>query len=292
MDAQNMEIIEEKTMNGLGYKLKRMLGSVALATALFSGTVAAQVVGGAEYLIGRDRLDTIATGTYAGLANPNFGRLTLLLNHVNHYHPIGAYSYTGTPPAQSVLQTNANNRIPETFSLQPPLPLSPGTGSLYGDKLVNHADPSLDYSTLVIRSVDSLFGFAPGAPETILLNSSNGRYAQSLAGSRISLELVSISAGLTVGDVDTLNLFAGGNTYLLGSGGEVDFTPVFWTAANAAQGTYSAQFRLLDLGANGAVLSRSGTFNFDFAPVPVPIPAAGWMLASGLLWLGGRRRKA
>jgi hypothetical protein len=40
------------------------------------------------------------------------------------------------------------------------------------------------------------------------------------------------------------------------------------------------------------VLSRSGTFNFDFAPVPVPIPAAGWMLASGLLWLGGRRRKA
>lgn len=279
-------------MSILARKMSGLAGALSFVACLWAKPVSAEVVGGAEYLIGRDRLETIASGAYVGLPNPNFGRLTLLLNHVNHYHPIGAFSYTGTPPAQTVLQTNANNRIPEVSSLQPPLPLTTGSGPLYTDKLTNHIDSDLEYSTLVIRSVDSLRGFGVADPETVLLNSSNGRYAESLAGSRIALELVSISAGLNVGDADTLNLFESGNRHLLGEGGEIDFTPVFWTLADAAAGTYSVQFRLLDLGVNDAVLSRSGTFNFDFAPTPVPVPAAGWLLMSGLAWIGVVRRRA
>ena len=274
--------------------LSRALRSTALAAVvLMTGaqTALADLVGGAEYLIGRDRLGTIASGTYGGLANPNFGRLTMLFNHGNHYHGIGAYSYTGTPPDHTVLSTNSNNRIPETYTGLPPLSLVPGSGPLYADKLVNHPDPTVEYTSITFRSVDSLAGYAPGSEESILYNSSNGRWSSSLAGTKIAIELVSITSGLTVGDASTLNLFESSNRYALGAGDLIDFTPVFWVAAGAAMQTYSAEFRFLDLGVNGAVLSAGGTFNFDFAPTPVPLPAAAWMLLSGALALVGARRR-
>lgn len=269
------------------------LRQAALAILLALGgtqMVSATIVGGAEYLIGRDRLATLGgSGIYGGLPNPNFGRLTMLFNHGNHYHGIGAYSYVGTPPDQSVLDTNANNRIPETYTGEPPLVLRSGSGPLYGDKLVNHPDPAVEYSSITFRSVDSLAGYAPGSPESILYNSSNGRWSGSLAGTRIAIELVSITAGLTVGDASTLNLFESSSRYDLGAGDAIDFTPVFWVMAGAPVQTYSAAFRFLDLGVNGAILSQGGVFHFDFTPVPVP--AAVWMFLSGAFALLGIRRK-
>ncbi len=40
-----------------------------------------------SYYIGTDNLATFTTGTYSGLANPNFNRLTLLYQHANLTEP-------------------------------------------------------------------------------------------------------------------------------------------------------------------------------------------------------------
>ncbi|MBX9605013.1 MAG: all3515 family Zur-repressed PEP-CTERM protein [Gammaproteobacteria bacterium] len=248
-------------------------------------------VGGAGYLIGRDRLETLATGAYAGQANPNFGRLTLLYNHGDHFHPIGAYSLTGPAASPTVQQTNTNNRLPEVSSLQPPLPLTVGAG-LYAGKQVSSGNDALEYGDLRMVAFDVLLDDAPGSPEAILANSSNGRYKAPIAGARVGLQLVSISAGLNVGDGDTLNLLSVGQTIEISDGGTLDFEPVFWVDAGAAAGTYSAALRLVELGTSGAVLSRGGVFNFDFAaPAPIPLPAAVWLLGGGMLPLVLRARR-
>jgi len=270
-------------MNHLQRHLHRLSAVGAVILSLAAPLASADFVGGAEYLVGRDRRSDVAAGTYAGLPNPNAGRPTLLFNHGDHFHGIGTYTYTGTPPNETILSTNTNNRLPEISSSEPPLALTAGSGSLYGDKLVNKADPAVEYSSITFKAIDVLFDAPAGSPEAILRNSSNGRWSGSLAGSRLAIELVSATAGLTVGDADTLNLFASSSIYELGDGASLDFTPVFWVAMNAAPGTYSAQFRFLDLGTNGTVLSAGGTFNFDFAPAPVPVPGAVWMMLSALV---------
>jgi hypothetical protein len=72
----------------------------------------------------------------------------------------------------------------------------------------------------------------------------------------------------------------------------LDFTPVFYTAISDI-GTYSATFRLLDLGTEGggaAQFAQSGTFNFSFQVVPEPGTAL--LTGLGLATLAGRRRTA
>ncbi len=54
---------------------------------------------GIGFYVGVDGLASVTSGTFAGLANPNAGRLTFLFDHGNHFHGIGAYSYTGTVTA-------------------------------------------------------------------------------------------------------------------------------------------------------------------------------------------------
>lgn len=83
---------------------------------------------GIGFYVGLDGLATVASGTYAGLSNPNADRLTLLFDHGNHFHGIGAYSYTGSAMVPDVLSTNANNRIPEVSSRENPLPLAARAG--------------------------------------------------------------------------------------------------------------------------------------------------------------------
>lgn len=266
--------------NNWGLLLLLGLGMVPVAQA--------SSVGGAGYFIGRDNLPTLTSGTYTGLANPNYGRLSLLFNHDVHYHGLGTYSYTGPAGSATVLDSNANNHSPEISSLQAPLPLSLGTGSLYGDKLVNTIS-ELEYSDLHFRSVDALADAPSGSPEAVLFNSSNSRWNQSLAGSLVQLELVSITPGLFIGDEDTLNLFQDSNFYNLGAGDAIDFTPVFWIATNATSAKYSAEFRLIELGTNGT--KDSGRFTIDVAPVP--LPTAVWLFGSGLMAiLGFGRRKS
>lgn len=91
-----------------------------------------------------------------------------------------------------------------------------------------------------------------------------------------SLELVSITDGLNIADEQGLNILTEiGDTYTLSSGDDISFTPTFWTDTSASAGTYSATFRLLDLGTtNDNSFRESGTFNLDFQVTPVPKPSA------------------
>jgi hypothetical protein len=252
-----------------------------------------------NYYVGLDSLETLASGTYAGLSNPNVGRLTFLVypgDHDQpkdaHYHGIGAYSYTGDVGSPTINSTNANNRLPETHTGQAPLTLLPGAGDWSG-KLVSLGNLE-HYGDLETRSTQDLSGYAAGTLEAFLFNSSGGRWSSSLEGAEVWLELVSKSPGLHVGAGAAAEILANpGDQHLLGPGNALDFLPVFWTAADAAPGTYSAQFRLHDLGAAGGrtPFGSSGTFNFDFAVVPEP--GALWVAAIGLVGLAvGRRRLA
>jgi hypothetical protein len=118
-----------------------------------------------SYYIGTDNLATFTTGTYTGLPNPNFNRLTLLYQHANltapytgsHYHRLGAYALTGSAASPTVIFTNA--RVPEGSN--PALPLQTGSG-VFAGKLISSSvvDPVLaEYSDLEIAPVWDLKAF-------------------------------------------------------------------------------------------------------------------------------------
>ncbi len=258
---------------------------IALGLAV-SAQSQAHESGLAGYYIGFDGRATMTSGTYNGLADPNYGNLTLLLNHGNHYHGIGAYSYSGPAASPVTNDTNSNNRVPEISSLEAPLALNWGSGSLYSGKLTSQNNPS-EYGNLTFAPVDALAGHETGSEEQILFNSSANRWTTLLGSTSIGLQLISATPGLFVGDQQNANLFANGDTISLDSYLNDEFAPVFWAAANAPAGTYTAEFRLIGL--NDANIN-SGRFYFDFAPVAVPVPAAVWLFGSGLLGLVGLRR--
>ena len=239
-----------------------------------------------DYYVGVDKRSDLTFGDFAGLANPNNGRLTWLLAHGNHYHGIGTYSYSADQPGQ-VLDTNANNRLPEGYTAQPPLSLVAGTGPLYGDKLVVTDTPA-NYDNLSVRSVDELAAAPPDSEDGALFNSSNGGWTTSLAGSQLLLQLVSISEGLNVGSITELNLFDDGvdDTWNLGDGDTLDIELVLWAERDAAPGVYSVGMQLID--ANG-LHNPSGTFFFDTQVGEVPLPPAVVLLGSALL-VAARRR--
>src|SRR5690348_16557896 len=100
---------------------KALLGLAGLTLMPMNLSAASRHNEGIGFYIGYDSLAAVASGTYAGLSNPNVDRLTLLFDHGNHFHGIGAYSYSGSASAPVVLSTNANNRIPEISSREEPL---------------------------------------------------------------------------------------------------------------------------------------------------------------------------
>lgn len=275
----------------------RCLTLVAFAVGLAAGAAHAQLI---NYHVGSDNLQTLASGTYTGLANPNYQRLTFLRFNdlevsdpaTSHWHSIGTYTYTGPAATPTVQSTNGNNRIPETFTGFAPLPLLPGSGAFAG-KLVsgvpNSTPQSQDhYDRLEMRSVQELAGDPPGSTENFLYNSSGGRWNQPLgANARIALELLSHSPGLNVATQTGTQILANDlDRFEIGQGDDWSFTPVFWVDSSAAPGTYSAQLRLVD--ESGTYLP-SGSFNFDFAVVPEPtsLALAGAALAAIAV---GRRR--
>jgi hypothetical protein len=254
-----------------------------------------------EFYIGSDGRATIPTGTYSGLANPNFNRLTFLYAHsyptnpsLNHYHGIGVYSLTGPTNALGTNSTSGNRRIPEVSSGQPPLPMTLMSTGAYSGKLVQQYTAGLDYSLPVWKSVSTLDGFAPGTGEHFMFNSGGtapvGRWTNYNTGSLLALELLSITPGLNIGVATNFNVLINpGDLFTLGAGDSFVFEPHFWTDAASPIGTYSAEFRLKDL--NG-FKGDSGTFAFDFAVVPEP---STWALLSlgtvGFGLLGWRRRR-
>ncbi|MBM3841077.1 MAG: hypothetical protein FJ398_24610 [Verrucomicrobia bacterium] len=239
------------------------------------------------YYVGVDSLPRVPFGTYTGLPNPNQGRLLFLVGHVtpenilnSHYRAIGAYEYTGPTNAPIAVPTNANHRIPETFTLQAPLTLVPGSG-LYEGKLVS-AKTSEHYSDLRIRSVHTLrqqvtltatnlFGF--GSPQDVLFNSNLRGRTGRLDNVVVALELVSISDGLRVGSPYQMNVVSKpGDRVTLGEGNSFEFQPVIWAEASAKPGPYSVRFKLVDVsrapGHTPAPESGIVTFDFQVAPPP------------------------
>ena len=89
------------------------VAALAIATAALADGDAPTDI----YIIGVDSLTTLTSGTYAGLPNPNYGRLTFLYAHytpgTEHFHSIGAWSYSGSRDNPVVRNTSNNNRIPE-----------------------------------------------------------------------------------------------------------------------------------------------------------------------------------
>lgn len=252
---------------------------LVLSTAFASSQAHGAVIGNDEFYIGLDGSKVLNRGTYTGLENPNYNRLTFLFAHreddptTNHFHGIGAYSYSGSVKNPTIDSTNTNNRIPETYTGQPPLTLLPGTG-IYSDRLISTATKE-EYSNLKIQSVASL-KTSPQPADQYLFNSSDGRWQPSLKGATIGLQLASISNGLNIADSAGANILKSvGDTYTIGSGDNFSFSPTFWTDATAPLGTYSATFKLVDLGTgnNRTPFQESGTFNVDFRVKAVPEPS-------------------
>jgi hypothetical protein len=235
-----------------------------------------------EYYIGLDGLQVLTSGTYAGLQNPNYNRLTFLYAHwsenpvSNHFHGIGAYSYAGAVDSPSINSTNLNNRIPESYTGIPPLKLIPGTG-IYAHRLISF-DTHEEYSNLNIKPVTSLAGSSEIEDE-YLFNSSRGRWQSSLTGATIGLQLLEISSGLNIANEAGENILTSiGDIYTIGSGVDFSFTPTFWTQKTATPGTYSATFKLVDL---SNTYLESGRFSLDFRVEKVPEPSATIALGLG-----------
>ena len=248
-----------------------------------------------HFFVGLDTQEILTRGDYMGLSNPNYNRLTFLTPHVNaedptrsHFHSLGSYSYTGAVDNPTVLSTSTNNRIPETYSEQPPLTLMPGTG-LFDGLLVSMATDQ-PYSDLGIAPVQSI-----QALDANLFGSSDGRWTGSLADAEIALELVSITPGLYVADQTATNIFAGvGDRYVIGEGNNFEeFMPTFWTDAAAPVGSYSATFKLQDVSNRENRLGESGTFTTDFRVAKVPEPSVSLGLGLvGLMAIARQRKRS
>lgn len=255
----------------------------ALALAMLSATAASVRAAEHNYYLTVDGRPTLASGTYTGQANPNGGRLTLLYAHwnddtpsSNHFHGIGVYSLTGAADAPTVLDTNGNNRLPETYTAQAPLTLQAGAGA-YAGKLVS-GENGEHYSDLSLFSIHDLAAAAtlnPTSPEGYMYNSNAGYKNMPMTGLDLALEIVSISPGLNLGQA---GLNQPGDRLSIGGEASWPFEPVFWTDGNAAPGAYSASLRLVD---QANVFGSSGTFHVDFAIVPEP-GSIGMALLAGL----------
>lgn len=250
----------------------------------------------AEYYIGIDNRTapfsappSLGGGTYPD--NPNFNRLTLLFQHGDHFHGIGTYRYTGPAATPTLEDTNANNRLPETYTGQPPLPLVPGTGLYAGKNMTKHI-VGLEYSDLEMRNVQSLAGFPPLSPEDILFNSSGGRWSSPFDTAHIHLELLSVSSPhLNVGTLTNPHALPVGGDIHVGDGDELfSFTPVLWVDASAPLGNYWAEFRLID---ESGFYGNSGRFFLDVRQEwRVPEPAtAGFFVVTTLLLAAFYRRR-
>jgi hypothetical protein len=237
------------------------------------------------YYIGIDDLPTLASGTYSGLANPNNNHLTFLYAHTypdtpasNHYHSKGVFTYSG-PAASPTVINSSSNYVPEGSA--PPIGLTLGTG-IHAGKLVS--------DVWGIGSTASLAGFAPGSGEDVLYNSSGGRWNSSFAAAHLHVEIVSLTAGLNIGNATTLSLGgAGTGLHLADPGESFLFSPVLWTDANAAPGVYEVSLRFFDedgtFGDSGIIRLRT-----EVTAVPEPGSTAAAIIAGVVALVAVRRR--
>lgn len=252
---------------------------MVLATIILSPAAWAGLPDVDTYYIGRDKLATFTSGTYSGLANPNFDRLTFLLGHGNHYHSKSSYIYTG-PAGSPVVRPWPNGFFLPEPSQGPSFQLRPGSGVFAGKNRSGLGIGTEEQWDFRLRSVDYLSTFTPGNLENTLFNSSGGRWNGSLAGSDLWLNLHSISAGLKIADpLGNVILDTAGQSFNLGDAMSLDFTPVVFVDETAPYGDYFARFTLSDTQAVNP-WQDSGQFEFRFSHVPEP--ASGSLLLVAL----------
>lgn len=290
--------------------MRRTLSMLLIVAAAFQ---AAEVVkaspepGITIYHVGYDNSPLVNFGTYTGLPNPNYQRLTFLLSHTfvdnatrNHFHRIGAYSYSGPVPANPAELPDegfsGNNRVPEPYQQDDGLSLLTGSGAFAG-KLISGLGPNRfpgdeieqEYGNTTIAPIDELFQYDGAAdpdgeyanhPGHFLLNASGGAYKESVTDVTVGLKLVGISPGLTIHDtsgavlMDTVD-----DMVTMGPGDDWSFEPVFAVDDSVALGSqFEATFILEDRGTTG--YGDSAEFTFSFIAVPEPSSA---MLALGAL---------
>ena len=303
----------------MNYRLAASVFSASASMGLVASATAQTLEPGiANYHVAIDNAQNIGFGTYVGLPNPNYQRLTLVLSHVfpdnplvNHFHRIGSYGYAG-PAGSPTPAFSTNNRLPEPYQADDGLILLPGSGAFAG-KLISglgfdHFPQDSDqdhveeeYSDLLLKPIDALFVFDgvddgdPLSPEMHpghhLLNASRGAYRSSVSGVTVGLKLLDLTPGLTIHDQTGNVLFNAINEVVtLGSGSNWEFDPVFAVEGSAIPGSmHSASFGLVDLTTgSSSVYGDSAPFSIDF--VAVPEPAAAVMLLG--LGAAALRRRA
>jgi hypothetical protein len=248
----------------------------------------------ASYIIGVDGQQTIPSGTYAGLPNPNFQRLTFLyahydlvdVNYPHHYHSKSRLVYSG--PAANPVEVNlASNFLPEA-SGGTHLFLSPSTVGPYAGKSPILEVTGNEFSFLRILDVGKLDSTVtdPRSVEEILFNSSSGRWSGLITGADVHMVLVSATPGLNFGTPSNPNADVFGNLEGEHLADDIDFTWVPWVDSSTANGTeFIAQFKLVD---EEGSFGDSGVFEFRFMSVPEPSTAL--LGAIGALALLRRRR--
>jgi hypothetical protein len=261
--------------------MKRLnLSKVTVVAAVWATTLAGTAR--AEMLttyIGIDGRETLVSGVYVGQPNPNFGRLTFLHAHWyestfanNHYHGIGAYSYSGPAGSPTINNTSSGNRIPEVYTALPPLTLLTATPAhpLYAGRLMSLRSTE-HYSDMRLRPTFDLKQYPTNSGQYYMFASSAGTRTNSLAGVAVALELVAKTDGLAIGNPTNVNLLVSpGDRMLLGEGDSWEALPLFSVAGDAAEGTYTATLKLVDLNAADYTTNQSGVFHLDFRVQPPP----------------------
>lgn len=229
--------------------------------------------------VGIDSRQTLPSGVYAGLPNPNFGRLTFLHAHAyyetlpnNHYHGIGSWTYVGAANAAVVTNSSSGNRIPEVYTGLPPLTLvaAPTSYPAFSGRLTSLRTEE-HYSDMRLRPTWDLKQYPTNTAEHYMFISSAGTRTNSLAGKRVALELLARTEGLAIGVSTNASMVAQpGDLLELGDGDAWERTPLFSVDGDAPVGTYTATFKLVDLNAADRAATESGVFHLDFRVGPPP----------------------